>query len=164
MKFVLNRIATPFTLALFAVSAISGVALFFHFAQGVFHAMHEWLSMVLLAPFIFHVWKNWGALKAYFRRGALWISLAASLAAAILFALPALSGGERNSPMRAALLMTQTPLNDLASVLKTTPEALKGALAARGYKAESGNETVAELAASSGAHPLAVLMKVLPAR
>lgn len=164
MTFFLNRIATPFTLALFAISAISGVALFFHIAQGAFHSMHEWLSMVLLAPFIFHVWKNWGALKAYFRRGALWIPLVASLAVAIAFAVPGLSSSGGRSPMRAALLMTQTPLNDLAPVLKTTPEALKAALSQRGYKIESGTETFAELAASSGAQPIRLLLDILPSR
>ena len=44
--------ATPFTTGLFLVSLISGIALFFHWESRVFHGMHEWLSMVLIAPFI----------------------------------------------------------------------------------------------------------------
>ena len=58
MKSFVNRFSTPLTLGLFAISAISGMALFFHLGQGVFHSMHEWLSMVLLAPFAFHLWKT----------------------------------------------------------------------------------------------------------
>ena len=46
MKPFLNRYATPLTLGLFAVSALSGVALFFHLAPGAFHGMHEWLIRV----------------------------------------------------------------------------------------------------------------------
>lgn len=58
MKDIANRYATPLTTGLFAVSAISGVALFFHLGSAYFHGMHEWLSMALLIPFGVHVWKN----------------------------------------------------------------------------------------------------------
>ncbi|HSO47757.1 MAG TPA: DUF4405 domain-containing protein [Rhizobiaceae bacterium] len=59
MPNLLMRYATPLTSGLFAVSLISGVALFFHLGQAAFHGMHEWLSMVLILPFALHLWKNW---------------------------------------------------------------------------------------------------------
>ena len=51
----MHRFATPLTTGLFVVSAVSGIALFFHWAPTAFHTMHVWLSMVLLLPFILHV-------------------------------------------------------------------------------------------------------------
>ena len=86
MNAILSRWATPLTLGLFAVSAVSGLALFLHIGQSVFHEMHEWLSVVLLAPFVLHMVRNWTPLLAYVRRRALLAPLALSLAAALAFA------------------------------------------------------------------------------
>ncbi len=42
----------------FLVSLVSGVAIFFHWGPGAFHGIHEWLSMVLILPFVLHLWKK----------------------------------------------------------------------------------------------------------
>ena len=65
MKALLLKYATPFIAGLFLVSLVSGVALFFHVGNATFHGMHEWLSMVLILPFVLHLWKNWKPLFAY---------------------------------------------------------------------------------------------------
>ena len=82
------RYVTPLTTGLFLVSAISGIALFFHWAPGTFHAMHEWLSMALLVPFALHMWRNWGAFMLYVKRNTLWIPLILCVAISIPFAMP----------------------------------------------------------------------------
>jgi hypothetical protein len=163
MPFI-NRYATPATLGLFAISAVSGVALFLHMGQGLFHSMHEWLSLLLLAPFAFHVWRNWGAMTGYIRRGTLAVPLAASLAAAAVFAVPALMQGERGSPFKAVQLMTQTPLKELAPVLKTSPDALQAALRSHGYTVASANDTLASVASSAGVPAMKLLMEAMPPR
>jgi hypothetical protein len=61
MPSILSRYATPLITGLFIVSLVSGVALFFHLGSAWFHSMHEWLSMVLILPFVLHIWKNWRA-------------------------------------------------------------------------------------------------------
>ncbi|MDT8871715.1 hypothetical protein RAA17_12975 [Komagataeibacter rhaeticus] len=38
----------------------------------MFHSMHTWLSMVLLLPFVLHVWRNWGQFMLYFRNPPCW--------------------------------------------------------------------------------------------
>jgi hypothetical protein len=86
-----DRYATLPTLGVFAISAVSGVALCFHLGHGVFHAMHEWLSIVLLRPFALHIWKNWAALLGYVRRRTPPVPVAASVLAAVLFAVSALN-------------------------------------------------------------------------
>ena len=166
MKTFINRFATPLTTGLFAVSTVSGVALFFHWQSGLFHSMHEWLSMLLLAPFVLHVWKNWNGILGYIRRKTLWVPLVACLVVALPFAVMGLSGGPGggNPAFRAVALMTQAPLTDLAPMLQTTPEALLADLQARGYQAASIDATLSVVAADSGAPANEVLFAVLPAR
>ena len=164
MKSLLNRTATPLTIGLFAVSAVSGTALFFHVGRSLFHSMHEWLSLVLLVPVTLHVWRNWGALLGYVRRGSLILPLGVTAAAALLFVLPGMMGqGGGEPPMRAAQLMTQLRLTDLAPILKTSPEALEASLRQQGYKVMSTSDTIDVVASGSGASPVRVLLQILPA-
>jgi hypothetical protein len=152
------------TLSLFAVSAISGAALFFHAGKGVFHGMHEWLSMILLAPFALHVWKNWTPLIGYLRRRTLLVPVAVSLVAALAFAVPALCGtGRDDPPFRAIQLLADARLADLAPVPKTTPDALQAGLRQRGYPVGSADDTLGKIAASAGVPAARVLFSVLPA-
>jgi hypothetical protein len=144
---------------------ISGIALFFHWAPGAFHAMHEWLSVVLLAPFALHLCKNWRALLGYATRGTLLVPLGASLLVALPFAVAGLTGNSGGNPaFRTIPLMTQARLSDLAPVLKTTPDALLDALKQRGYKASSTDERLDAVAAASGAPASELLFAVMPAR
>jgi hypothetical protein len=160
MNAILARWATPLTLGLFLVSAISGVALFFHVQQGLFHGMHEWLSLVLLAPFLLHVQRNWAPLLSYLRRRALWAPLGLSLVAALAFAAPAAMQGARGgSPMLAMRLIAEAPLDRAAPVLKTTPEKLRAALAAKG----AADAATLQAAATASHIPVMALIAELSA-
>ena len=161
----MHRLATPLTTGLFAVSSVSGVALFFRRLPAAFHTMHVWLSMVLLVPFAFHLWRNWRGLLGYARRGTLVIPLLLCLAVAVPFAIAGLGGGGRrggNPAFGAAALMTQARLSDLAPVLRTTPDMLLATLRQRGYPAQSADETLAAVAATSGKEPTEALAAVMP--
>jgi len=165
VKTFVNRYATPLITGLFVVSTVSGIALFFHWIPPVFRAMHEWLSMLLLLPFVLHLWKNWNALLAYFRRKTIWLPLAASLVVAVPFAAMGLSGGPGGNPaFRAVGLLTQAPLSELAPVLETTPEALLADLEARGYPAASADATLSAVAAATGTPANELLFALLPQR
>jgi hypothetical protein len=154
-----NKAATPFTAGLFLVSAVSGTALFLHMGMGIFHEMHEWLSMVLLLPFAFHVWRNWTPFMAYMKRGWLVIPLALSIAAALPFAIPAMMGehGGGNPGMAAARLITAGKLSDVAVLMKRSPDELATALRGSGFEVKSNDLTLEEIAAASGKEPRAIL-------
>lgn len=161
----LYRHATPLTTGLFAVSAVSGVALFFHWASATFHSMHEWLSMALLLPFALHVWRNWRPLVSYAKKGPLTVALVLSVLVAVPFALSTPARGGRGNPgFQAVTLITQAPLMDLAPLLRTTPEALLASLRQRGYAVDSGQQSLAAIASANGKPPAEVLQAVLPAR
>jgi len=161
----LSRYATPLTLGLFAVSAISGLFLFFHVGSGIFHEMHEWLSVVLLAPFALHVWKNWAAVMGYIRKRLLLVPLAASMVLALAFAVPALQE-DRGAPppMRAMTLLTRASLTELAPLLKTTPDALVGELKQRGLPVNSSDDSLDAVAASSKGSAAELLFSLMPVR
>lgn len=166
MKPWIDRLITPLTTGLFLVSAVSGVALFFHWSSGTFHAMHEWLSMALLIPFALHVWKNWNALMGYLRRGYLIWPLVASLVVALPFAWGSLQGGGAgggNPAFRAVGLMTQAPLTDIAPLLHQAPEELLAELQSKGVKAESVDESLEQMAKASDTTAMALLAQLMPA-
>jgi hypothetical protein len=162
----LHRYGTPLTAGLFVVSAVSGIALFFHWAPRSFHAMHEWLSMLLLAPLALHLWKNWKPLVAYATRRTLYIPLALSVVAAVPFAVLAAKGGGRaGSPAsRTVTLMTETSLIDLAPVFRSTPEALLRHLQQRGYKASSTGQSPSTIGTASAAPASEILFSMMPER
>ncbi len=152
---VLHRYATPFVTGLFAVSLISGVALFFHLGSQYFRGMHEWLSMVLIVPFVFHVWKNWKPMSLYFRQGAFAIAMLVSLAAALVFAFGEGGEGGRGGaggppPFAVYHTVISKPLAQVAPLLNQTPEALTQALTARGFTVASPDQTLADIAKASG--------------
>ncbi|MCB1381747.1 MAG: DUF4405 domain-containing protein [Notoacmeibacter sp.] len=166
MSSFLNRYATPLTTGLFLVSLISGFALFFHLGSSYFHAMHEWLSVVLVLPFLLHIWKNWRAFFTYFKRPPMAIALGLSLAAAAVFVVPQLmaSGQPSGVNPRAVIgLMTAGKVGDLAPLVGQTPESLIAALAAKGITA-TASQTLTQAAEASGAEPFAALGIVLAVR
>jgi hypothetical protein len=160
-----QRLATPLATVLFLVSSVSGVALFFHWMPNVFHSMHEWLSVTLLAPLVvLHVWRNRRPLVAYARRGAFYVPLALALAVAAPFAVAGMvsGGADHHSLMRSASLLTQTRLVDLAPVLKTTPDELLKALGERGVATPTLDDTLEGVATASGRNASEMLLSVMP--
>jgi hypothetical protein len=159
---LMHRYATPLTTGLFLVSAISGVALFFRWAPALWHSMHEWLSMVLLAPFVFHIVKNWKSLIGYLRRKQLLWPLVLCIVVSIPFAWQNMGRTGENPSFRMARMLTTTPLASLAPVLKTTPEALVDRVKQHGYETATAESTLDALTAGSGTPATRVLFQVMP--
>lgn len=153
---VLKTHGTTFTIILFAVSAVSGIALFFHWSSAVFHGMHEWLSMLLLAPVALHLWRNWNGFTVYLKRRQLLVPAALGLAASLAFAVPVLTAGTSGgNPMRAALgALEKGSIAEVAPLFDLTPQALAERLAAKGYRVAPDGDlaaaSLAEIASASG--------------
>ena len=153
MPTLLARYATPLTTGLFIVSLVSGVALFFHWGTAYFHSMHEILSMVLIAPFVLHIWKNWRAFLTYFKRPPMAIALALSLAGSAAFVYPALTqeGGRRGPPQFAVVeAVQQATITMAAPLFGYDGESLAAALAEHGYAGATPAMTFDEVASASG--------------
>ena len=148
MSSLFSRYATPFITGLFLVSLISGIALFFHVGPGGFHGMHEWLSMVLIVPFVLHLWKNWRPMTVYFKHAPMVVALVISLIAGGAFLMPtgdtAIAGGPPQ--FQLAHLVLSQPLDSVAPALGLTPQALTAA----GYTVTAASQSLTEIASASG--------------
>ncbi|WP_346910556.1 DUF4405 domain-containing protein [uncultured Roseibium sp.] len=145
-----SRYATPLITGLFMVSLVSGIALFFHVGGATFHGMHEWLSMVLIVPFVAHIWKNWRPFLNYFKRLPMTIALALSVAAAIPFAIPSSDGSTGGNPLVAVAGAVQNaPVTAVAALYGKTPEDMMDALKSQGLTVTSPDQTLLEVASAS---------------
>lgn len=148
-----NSYATPLTTGLFLVSLISGVALFVGVGQAYFHGMHEWLSMVLIVPFVLHIWRNWRPFMAYFKRAPMLIALAVSGVAAAVFVVPVMGAeGGRSGPPQFALahMALGAPIADVAPILGLDGAGLIAKLQGLGYTVSGPGQTLLEVATASG--------------
>ncbi len=154
MPSLLYRYATPLTTGLFLVSLISGIAIFFHIGPTGFKGMHEWLSMVLILPFVLHLWRNWRPMTSYLRHRPMALSLAASAVAAALFLWPVTGGTGAGGPpvMRLGQRAMQATPAELAPVLDTTPEALVAALHAKGFAQAAVDRSLSDTTAGANAN------------
>lgn len=105
MPALIQRYATPLITGLFIVSLVSGIALFFHVGQAYFHGMHEWLSMVLILPFVLHLWKNWRAMTTYFAKPAFAVAMGLSLVGGAVFAYQGANNASGGPPQMALARM-----------------------------------------------------------
>ncbi|MDH4412239.1 MAG: DUF4405 domain-containing protein [Rhizobium sp.] len=161
MPNLLSRYATPLTTGLFLVSLISGIALFFHYGTAAFREMHEWLSMVLILPFVLHVWKNWRPFLAYFKRLPMALSLGLCLAASLVFAWPAITGtatGAGGNPAFAMVNMVAggTPAQ-VAPLLGRAEADVIAALKLAGFTAADAATPLSEIASASGKDTMALM-------
>ncbi len=159
-----NRYATPFTTGLFVVSLVSGVFLFFHVGTAAFRGMHEWLSMVLIVPFVLHVWKNWPPILSYLKRGWLMWPLGVSLVAALGFAATGIFeiGGVGGNPQVAMFqAIGNARIADLAPVLKITPAEIDARLARVGVTGASPDTSLTAAAKAAGMEPRHVIFSVI---
>lgn len=167
MQSLVTRYSTPFIAGLFALIALSGVALFFEVGVRFVHGVHEWLGVIALLPIaLIHVWKNFPALKGYARRGTLVLPLVISALLTAPFIGKALIGGDErkaNPAVRATTLLTRASLTELAPILETTPDALLAKLRGQGLKVESTEQTLQAIAATSDKRASELLTTVLPA-
>lgn len=152
MAQVFSRYSTPFITGLFLVSLVSGIALFFHVGPGGFHGMHEWLSMVLILPFVLHLWKNWRPMTGYFRHMPMAVALVVSALAAGAFLAPTGARTTAGGPPQfqlAHLVLTQ-PLKDVAPAVGLAPDALTDQLTAAGYTVADSSQRLTDIASASG--------------
>ncbi len=153
MSSLFNRYATPFITGLLLISLISGILLFLHLGSSGFREMHEWLSIVLILPFVLHLWKNWKPLLGYMRRAPMAIAICVSVLMAAFFLIPTDSeSGGREMPPQFALagLVMAAPLDQVAPVLGTTTEELTARLVAAGMPVSDPHATLTDIATAAG--------------
>lgn len=167
MSAALQRYATPLTTGLFLVSLISGIALFFHWGSQYFHGMHEWLSIVLIVPFVLHLWRNWRSFVSYFSHLPMGIAMAVSVVAALAFVLPAATGeGRRGGPPQMALarLMLDATPEKVAPLMGVPADQLVAKLKSAGFAQAASTSTLSEIAKASGQDDRSLIAALVEAK
>ncbi|SJZ51935.1 DUF4405 domain-containing protein [Consotaella salsifontis] len=161
---LLFRSATPFTVGLFLVSAISGTALFFGWAGRFFHEMHEVLSMILLIPIGLHLWRNWHAFANYFHGKWMPVALVLSLLAAGYYLLqPLPAGGGRGGNAAFALMRAaqSASVAELAPVVRLDAAEAVKRLDDAGYGPILADDSISTIAGRHGVDASIVFSKLL---
>ncbi|MDO1584434.1 DUF4405 domain-containing protein [Rhizobium oryzicola] len=167
MPALLSRYATPFITGLFLVSLLSGVAIFFHWGPGAFHGIHEWLSMVLILPFVLHLWKNWRPLSAYMKRPPMAIALVVSVLASLAFFIPSGSpdGGQRaGNPQAVFQLLSNAKIAQVSAIIGRTEADLVAELQKAGFASAAPDMTLSAIASASGKSDRELIGKVASLR
>lgn len=165
MPALIQRYATPLITSLFIVSLVSGIALFFHVGQAYFHGTHEWLSMVLILPFVLHLWKNWRAMTTYFAKPAFAVAMGLSLAGGAVFAYLGAANSSGGPPQMAlARMILASPPEEVAPLLDLSAEDLAAKLAAAGFAAPAPGQSLADLAKASGKSDMELASLLVRAR
>lgn len=146
-----RKVITPITGALSLVIGISGVMLFFHFAEGLVKGVHEWLGMAFAAVMLLHLAINWKAFKHHFSKPTAWVGTGMVSALSVMFLVASLSGTPHENPTRSIMrLIETTAVSDLAPVFKINQSDLIQKLDQAGVEIETGRETLQELEGKSG--------------
>lgn len=146
-----HRYATPFITWLFLISLITGIALFIHIGPTAFREMHEILSMVLILPFVLHLWKNWRPMMAYVKRPAMIVATLVSVAMMLPFFLTTDEGRAGGPPQFAfAAHVLANPVEKVAPLFGLTEGDLRAMLSDAGYEAVESGQSLHDLAEASG--------------
>ncbi|WP_435258744.1 DUF4405 domain-containing protein [Thioclava sp. FR2] len=152
MLSLFNRYATPLITGLFVISLVTGIALFFHFGPSGFREMHEILSLVLIVPFVLHIWKNWRPFVSYFKHAPMAIGLALSLAMAVPFLLPTSSesaGGDRAAMFGLVRQVMAASPAEIAPLLHSSEAEVSAALSEAGIALAAG-QSLGDAATAAG--------------
>ncbi len=111
--------ATPLTIGLFILMAVTGILMFFHLDSRLNKLAHEWLGWLFVVGVVAHAAANWTGVKYHFLMGSTGRFIVAAcfiLLAGSFFSLPR-SGNEGLSPSILALkAVTKAPMTQVAAL------------------------------------------------
>ena len=141
----LRQWATPLTIGMFALMAVTGLLMFFESASGLNKTVHEWGGLVLVTAVGTHVFVNWLAFKRYLgtsnlARGI--VGVCVLVLAGSFLSLPAAPQGARPTA-RLVSAVVNAPLVNVAALQGETPEQVVAALAAAGIEVADPQQSIA---------------------
>lgn len=162
MKFLTREVITPVATGLFIIMAVSGIALFFHIQQNIFHTAHEWLGLLFVVVAIWHAARHWKSLVNYLGKRPSLAAFAVILAASIAFTgLSASPGGQGGNPRAVIQALGHASLSSAAVALGQTPDQAVALLQAKGMTA-TPDQRVADIASAAKLQPMNVLGLLVP--
>ena len=141
----LRQWATPLTIGMFVLMAVTGLLLFFESASGLNKTVHEWGGLVLVTAVGTHIFVNWLPFKRYLgtsnlARGI--VGVCVLVLAGSFLSLPGAPQGARPSA-RVVSAAVNAPLVNVAALQGETPEQVVAALAAAGIEVSDPQQSIA---------------------
>lgn len=153
----LREWVTPAVVGAFALSAVTGVMLFFKVKLGLIKPFHEWLSWLLVAGVIVHIIINRNLLIKYISKPVAKGILFLFLVLICLSFLP-LSNKKDGPPfVRISNALTQAPLSEVAKIAKHEPDEVINILKSKGIHVESYGQTIHDISLKNNKSPLSIL-------
>ncbi len=157
-----RRWATPLTAGSFALMALTGLLMFFHWDRGFNYLAHEWIGFVLIIGVACHIASNFPGLKQHLASKIAW---AIAFVFLLIFALSFIQPAEDEHPpswFGPVIALSEMSLIELSTVAKVTPVELRTRLAAIGINTESDNQTIKVLVGSNLRDQADALSAVFP--
>jgi len=156
-KSKLREWATPIIIGAFALSAVTGVMLFFKIQLGFVKPVHEWLSWLLVIGAILHMIVN----RPFFMK---YISKPVGRSILIFFfllicvSMLPLDDKQRRHPFaKIADTLINSPLLAVAKVANHEPDEVISILKSNGIYTDSKDQTIREIAMKNDKDPLRIL-------
>ncbi len=142
--------ATPVTIGAFALSAISGVMMFFHLDFSFVKVAHEWGSWFLVIGGLFHVIGSWQSFVRYFSKPTGRAIITVFVLLIITSFLPLGGNAERQGrrlpPAFLSQVLPQASFATVANIAQHQPEELLKELESKGIVVKDKEETIQEIA------------------
>lgn len=139
--------ATPIVMGAFTLSAVTGAALLLGWKSQTTLTIHQWLGLTFVIGGMAHMTVNFPAYKRHLKQRLGPAIMLAYVALTVAAFLPLAPARPANNPMTKLIgMLQQAPLKDMAQVFKTDPQALVERLRAAGFRVESSEQSVAEVA------------------
>ena len=156
-EFKLREWATPITIGAFALSAVTGIMLFFRIELGLIKPVHEWLSWLLVIGTIFHLIANWKASIKYISK-PIGKGILIFFLVLICVAFIPLGGKSKGSPeKRMVRNLIQNPLSEVALIAEHNPDEAINILKSKGINIDNKEQTIQDIAAKNKKSPMDVL-------
>jgi hypothetical protein len=157
----MRKWVTPLTIGAFALSAVTGLMLFFHMTSGFVKVVHEWGSWLLVVGGLFHVIASWRPFVRYFSSHA-GRTIMTAFALVIIASFLPLGGGSgardrRLPPGKMSHLLLQASFETVANVALHQPEELMRELGSKGVVVGHKEETIQEIAARNDKQGVEIL-------
>lgn len=142
--------ATSITIGAFALMAVTGMLMFFHFDTGLNKLTHEWLGWAMVAGTGLHIAVNWSAFKRYFVSSATGRSIIAVFAVVLLFSFMPLGGNTgAPSPVLAMNAIARAPISSVAPLTGRSTDEIVQALQQAGLAVGGPEATIASVAGAN---------------
>ena len=153
----LREWATPLTMGAFALSAVTGILMFFKMSFGLVKPAHEWLSVVLVIGGILHLSANWRLSVQYALRPIGRSILIFFFLLICLSLLPLGEKDERRPFSKISDALIQSPLSAVAQLANRSSEQAINILNSKAVKTEGKEQTIKEIAVKNNKTPMSVL-------